>query len=370
MKNNLRNGLSGILRVKNEQEFVEACIDSCIEALDELIIVYNDCTDSTPKIIERKRSEYPTKIKVYPYEYEIYGTNLSKEKFEKTLALPDDSPHLLCNYYNFALSKASYQFAMKIDADQIYCTEELQRWADLCRHPKQCRWSFKCIGGAIFYYMFLLYRYICLVKCKKSLPFLPIRIISCLKEYYIAYGKYLFGKGKACFSLSGLNVFRNRNRWYVTLGRMDEALNVAPPYNGEGDHLIFRVSSDTYYKRFVFDYYNILKTDRYSIIEEFVHPYKVFFVGFVWFHMSQMRLNCRAQMQNAQQEHPEAFAEISKFYSLSFKQIDKYVDKSMTTIYQRVLFRFIHNAFINKVQAIIPLLSLVNLNQDSSNDKH
>lgn len=228
MKSNLKNGLSGILRVRNEEEFVEACIDSCIEALDELIIVYNDCTDATPDIIEQKRIEYPEKIKIYPYEYEIYGINLSKEKYEKTLALPDDSPHLLCNYYNFALSKVSYQYAMKIDADQIYFSTELQHWADLCRHPEQCRWSFKCIGGVIFYYLFLLYRYICLVRCKKSLPFLPIPVISCFKESYIAYGKYLFGKGKACFSLSGLNVFRNRERWYVTLGRKDDTLNVSP----------------------------------------------------------------------------------------------------------------------------------------------
>lgn len=79
MKSNLKNGLSGILRVRNEEEFVEACIDSCIEALDELIIVYNDCTDATPDIIEQKRIEYPEKIKIYPYEYEIYDQSLKRK---------------------------------------------------------------------------------------------------------------------------------------------------------------------------------------------------------------------------------------------------------------------------------------------------
>ena len=38
----LKNGLSGIMRVKNEARFIADCIDSCIEALDELVIVYND----------------------------------------------------------------------------------------------------------------------------------------------------------------------------------------------------------------------------------------------------------------------------------------------------------------------------------------
>ncbi len=39
-------GVSGILRVKNDAEFLEECIESCIPALDELIIVYNGCTDT------------------------------------------------------------------------------------------------------------------------------------------------------------------------------------------------------------------------------------------------------------------------------------------------------------------------------------
>ena len=59
----LKDGLSGFIRAKNEAQFIEACIDSCIDALDELIIVYNDCTDETPEIVERKRKQYPDKIK-------------------------------------------------------------------------------------------------------------------------------------------------------------------------------------------------------------------------------------------------------------------------------------------------------------------
>ena len=47
----LKNGLSGIMRVKNEGRFLEACIDSCIEALDEIIIVYTGCTDNTEEIL-------------------------------------------------------------------------------------------------------------------------------------------------------------------------------------------------------------------------------------------------------------------------------------------------------------------------------
>ena len=50
-----KRGVSGILRVKNDAEFVGAAIDSCIDALDELVIVYNDCTDDSPRIIKEKQ---------------------------------------------------------------------------------------------------------------------------------------------------------------------------------------------------------------------------------------------------------------------------------------------------------------------------
>ena len=126
-------GVSGLMRVKNDEEFIEASIDSCIDALDELIIVYNDCSDNSPTLIEKKRRQYPDKIKVWEYKHKIYSINLTKEEYEYAKLLPDDSPNLLCNYYNFALSKVSYSHAMKIDADQIYFTEKLKFWCDVIR---------------------------------------------------------------------------------------------------------------------------------------------------------------------------------------------------------------------------------------------
>ena len=51
-------GISGILRCKNCDDFLEACIDSVIDALDELVAVYHECTDRTVAILERKRQQY------------------------------------------------------------------------------------------------------------------------------------------------------------------------------------------------------------------------------------------------------------------------------------------------------------------------
>ena len=58
-------GVTGLLRVKNDAEFLSLCIDSCIDALDELVIVYQACDDDSPKIIEQKRQQYPDKIRSF-----------------------------------------------------------------------------------------------------------------------------------------------------------------------------------------------------------------------------------------------------------------------------------------------------------------
>ena len=44
-------GVTGILRCQNSADFLDACIESCIEGLDELIAVYHNCTDETANIM-------------------------------------------------------------------------------------------------------------------------------------------------------------------------------------------------------------------------------------------------------------------------------------------------------------------------------
>lgn len=63
MKNELV-GFLVLLRVKNDAEFLAESIDSCIGALDELIIVYNGCTDESPNIIKKKRKSMEVKLNI------------------------------------------------------------------------------------------------------------------------------------------------------------------------------------------------------------------------------------------------------------------------------------------------------------------
>lgn len=78
-KLNQKNGLSGLIRARNEAKFIGLCIDSCIDALDELIVVYNDCSDRTEDILEEKMKQYPGKLKIFPLIIIYYHIILAKK---------------------------------------------------------------------------------------------------------------------------------------------------------------------------------------------------------------------------------------------------------------------------------------------------
>lgn len=107
-------GISGLYRVKNEAALLEASVRAHLPYLDEIIIVYNDCSDATPEIAERFAAEFPEKIKVYHYVPNVYPA-LSK----KHVITSPFSIHSLVNYYNFALSKTTKKVVVKIDADHL-----------------------------------------------------------------------------------------------------------------------------------------------------------------------------------------------------------------------------------------------------------
>ena len=352
---NRKKGVAGILRVKNDAEFIESCIDSCIDALDELIIVYNDCSDNSPNLIEKKRLQYPDKIKVYEYKPKIYSVNLSKEEYDLALNLPDDSPHLLCNYYNFALSKVSCTYAMKIDADQFYFTEKLKSICDFCRDSQSLRYSLNYWLGMLFHYYFLAYRFFSL-KIHRRLFLMPHFIAKCFRKPYEEYAKKEFKKGNACLSLSGINVVVDRDV-YVSLGKVNPIINILPPFNGENDHLIFKVSSSTYYRKFDMPYYNKLRSTQYSLIEEFVHPYKACLpLGFFWFHLNSMRDNCVEKVLRAKESNLDSFMNIDCFVDEKYSVIEKKTDYNIHSLFQRLLFSYIHNAYSFTVKKYLYLL--------------
>lgn len=271
-------GVTGLLRVKNDAEFIELCIDSCIDALDELVIVYQKCDDNAPEIIKRKAQQYPNKIKVYFYEPQIISHNLTKEEFEAVRKMCMSSVHLLSNYYNYTLSKASYRFAVKIDADQIYFSEKLKRYCDAYRSTEYVK--INIIEYFSYYWVALHNRFYKIIPLYRWM--LHCRFIISNYEAYVL--KMIINK-KVLLNLSGVNLYYNQSGWSIPLGNGYNGIR--PPFNGVGDHLFFELKPNTYY--IPWEYYD-KRTDRYFYYEIFkTERRKMLYGGFLWFHLDAIR---------------------------------------------------------------------------------
>lgn len=116
------------MRIYNEEEFMETSVLSVVEALDELVIVLNQCTDNSPTIAAHLKEQYPEKIKIYNYNYKVY-TCYSKEHKESEY----NDPFNMANLYNYSFLKATYEIVVKIDADQVFYKELFKEKCDWIR---------------------------------------------------------------------------------------------------------------------------------------------------------------------------------------------------------------------------------------------
>lgn len=107
-------GISGFMRIRNEAEFLDLSVRSWLDLVDELIIVYNNCQDATPEILQKLALEFPDKLKVFHYVPIVHPPG-SKQFY----AIDADHPQSLVNYYNFTLAQTTRQWVIKIDGDLI-----------------------------------------------------------------------------------------------------------------------------------------------------------------------------------------------------------------------------------------------------------
>jgi glycosyltransferase involved in cell wall biosynthesis len=118
------------MRVRDEEQFLALAIESHLPLLDELVIVYNACTDRTPEIAEEYARRYPDKVKAIHYEPEAYSYGT-----DEFVTLPPESPHSLVNYYNFTLCHTTRRFAMKVDGDHVIIPGRLDPLVSIIRRP-------------------------------------------------------------------------------------------------------------------------------------------------------------------------------------------------------------------------------------------
>jgi glycosyltransferase involved in cell wall biosynthesis len=110
----LNQGISLIIRAKNEELNIKDCIESVVDLVDEIIFVDNGSTDSTYDIMKEYEKKYTNIIKLYKYNLTV-----SKVGIEHTNAIKNNNRNTLGNFYNWCLSKATKYNVFKWDADFI-----------------------------------------------------------------------------------------------------------------------------------------------------------------------------------------------------------------------------------------------------------
>jgi glycosyltransferase involved in cell wall biosynthesis len=111
---NKRPGLSAIMRLRNEQEFAALALGSIIPFFDEIVIVFNGCTDKTPDIVADFAAKYPDQIRAFHYLPKIHPFMTREHSRE-----PAHSVHSGVYYTNFALSKVTCEICCCWDGDEV-----------------------------------------------------------------------------------------------------------------------------------------------------------------------------------------------------------------------------------------------------------
>jgi hypothetical protein len=110
--------LSGMLRVRNEEEYLATSVASVVDLVDELVIVDNDSSDGSARIIAELAARHPDRIRAFSYPHTVarYG--------EETLRMSSTragrrSPSFLPNYYNWCIARCTEPYILKWDGDTV-----------------------------------------------------------------------------------------------------------------------------------------------------------------------------------------------------------------------------------------------------------
>jgi glycosyltransferase involved in cell wall biosynthesis len=101
------------MRCKNEEEYVVASILSIYRIFDEIVVVLNNSTDRTRKLIEDLVPDHP-KIRLLEYSNECCP--IGPGYYESVLGNPETS---LAKYYNWCVEQTSFSHVCKWDGDMV-----------------------------------------------------------------------------------------------------------------------------------------------------------------------------------------------------------------------------------------------------------
>jgi glycosyltransferase involved in cell wall biosynthesis len=135
-------GVSAFMRIRNGADFLEATIRSHARFYDEIVAVYNQCTDATPDILARLAAELGPKLRVFHYLPRVHPAG--SDGHART---PGDAPDSLVTYSNFALAETRHQWAVKLDDDHLAIPEAVERMVGAIRTGQASADVMHCFSG-------------------------------------------------------------------------------------------------------------------------------------------------------------------------------------------------------------------------------
>lgn len=108
------HGISACIRVRNESQFMRAAVRSVVDLVDEVVLCVQPSDDNTREIAISLEHGYPGKVKSYYYPL-IPDWIDTKGFYEKD----PDAPGHLVHMSNWALSKCTYSWILKVEGDVI-----------------------------------------------------------------------------------------------------------------------------------------------------------------------------------------------------------------------------------------------------------
>jgi len=135
-------GVSAFMRIRNGADFLEATIRTHAPFYDEIVAVYNQCTDATPDILARLAAEMGPRLRVFHYLPRVHPAG--SEGHART---PGDAPDSLVTYSNFALVQTRHQWAVKLDDDHLAIPDAVGRMVGAIRSGAASPDVMHCFSG-------------------------------------------------------------------------------------------------------------------------------------------------------------------------------------------------------------------------------
>lgn len=122
LKESKRQGVSALVRARNEEQKINHCLRSIIDVFDEVVFVDNGSEDGTLAIVKRikEKEDRGDRLRIcdYPFKLARFGSEHDR--------MPENSVHSAVYYSNWGIAQCSFAYVCKWDGDMVLRKEAKQ----------------------------------------------------------------------------------------------------------------------------------------------------------------------------------------------------------------------------------------------------